>query len=677
MQRVSAKYKEIMDRPLRNRGYMAVSVGVVNQEAQASGDFTGEYEPWSDMIAPFGNDVQDVKYVTMEQNYFRVDGSMFFLPEGELAQYRKGTGVIATDVLGVVTITFPVRFAIKGLTIDFEEWCYPTRFTVQTEEKILKYSNTEKRFETTDVLGETNYIKIIPTVMVGGQQRLRISKILMGVGLNFSNKEIQSAKLTESIHSVSEELPSLNFSLIVLDKDNLFSVDDDNSFVNYLETGQRVSASVGLELDDGSIEWVEILNAPLADWKSTKGKMSFTAKDLLAFCDEAYTDGNRIHSRTLFADAEAVLTDLGLEPDEYEIDECLKDIAITNPLPELSHAECLQLIANAGRCILYQNTAGKICLKANFANVLDPDEMTVDAVGASEWSKPENILTGSNYVYADMTQNFFSLDGSMFFLPENGESYLETGFVSAEVADDFGLFQITPSITITLPAGYVYYGVIVNFDGNPPQEMVITTHRNGTLQDTVTYSDLEKRSVLNHEYRVFDQMTFTFTKASPNDRVLVNKISFGDLSDYTLKKRYMYDEPVAYREIRKKSVAVKIFSFENDEQGKPKEIEDNVHFAQPLNDTGEVIVFENQLIGTQEHAQLVAEWLGNYYANNVSYSISKFRGEPRLQAADIIHMENDYLPNLQIEISKRTFSFNGAFSGSIEARRALRMMEDK
>ena len=139
----------------------------------------------------------------------------------------------------------------------------------------------------------------------------------------------------------------------------------------------------------------------------------------------------------------------------------------------------------------------------------------------------------------------------------------------------------------------------------------------------------------------------------------------------------MYDEPVAYREIRKKSVAVKIFSFENDEQGKPKEIEDNVHFAQPLNDTGEVIVFENQLIGTQEHAQLVAEWLGNYYANNVSYSISKFRGEPRLQAADIIHMENDYLPNLQIEISKRTFSFNGVFSGSIEARRALRMMEGK
>ena len=677
MQRVSRQYKEIMDRPVRNRAFMSVSVGAVNQEAQESGEFTGEYAPWSDLIFPWGNRIPEVKYATMEQNYFRVDGSMLFLPEGEYAQYLNGIGLATADILGTVTISFPVRFAIKGLTIDFEEWCYPTSFTVQTEAKTLEYSNSGKRFTATDVLGETNYITITPTAMVGGQQRMRISNILMGVGLNFSNREIQTAKLTESVHSVSEELPSMNFSLTILDKDNMFSVDDDNSFVNFLETGQNVSASIGLELDDGSVEWVEMLNVPLSDWKSTKGKMNFTAKDIFSFMPEKYAAGNTIHSRTLYADAESVLADLGLEPDEYEIDECLKDITITNPLPEASHAECLQLIANAGRCILFQNTAGKICLKANFANVLDPDEMTVEAIGSSEWSKPVNILTGSNYVYADMTRNFFSLDGSMTFLPENGEAYLETGFVSAEVADDFGLFQSDPSISITLPAGYVYYGVLINFDGNPPQEMVITTYYNGSLQETVTYTDLDKENVLNYEYKVFDKMTFTFTKASPNDRVLVNKISFGDLSDYTLKKQDMYNEPVAYREIKKKSVSIKVFSFTTDEEGKPKEVDDSVYFTQALNDTGEAVVFENQLIGTQDHAQLIAEWLGNYYANNVSYTVSKYRGEPRLLAADIIHMENDFLPNLQIEIYKRTFSFNGVFSGSVEARRALRMMEGK
>lgn len=676
MQRVSQQYKEIMDRPVRNRAYMSVSVGVVNQEAQASGMFTGEFEPWCNKFTPFGNNAPTVKYATMEQNYFRVDGSMMFLTEGESAQYLNGTCLATVDLLGAVVVDFPVKYDIKGLTIDFEEWCYPTKFTVQTESKTLTYTNTGQRFITSDVLGETSFIKITPTEMIGGQQRTRIGNILMGVGLSFGNKEIQSAKLTDSIHSVSEELPSFDFSLTILDKDNSFSVDDDNSFVNYLETGQNVSASVGLELDDGSVEWVEMMNASLSDWKSTKGKMSFTAKDIFSFMTDKYSSGNTIHSRTLYADAEAVLNDLGFEPDQYEIDECLKDVAITNPLPEASHAECLQLIANAGRCILFQNVSGKICLKANFANVLDPDDLVVESTGASEWSKHSNILVGSQCVYADMTKNFFSLDGSMIFLPEDVDAtYQETGFVSAEVSNDFGLFQTNPSLSITLPAGYVYYGVLVNFDGNPPQEMIITTYRNGTLQDTVTYTDLSKENVLNYEYSVFDKMTFTFTKASPNDRVLVNKVSFGDLSDYTLKKQDMYAEPVAYREIKKKSVSVKVFSFQNDEEGKPQEVDDNVYVTQNLNDTGETVVFENQLISTEEHAQLVAEWLGNYYANNVSYSISKYRGEPRLQAADIIHMENDYLPNLQIEISKRTFSFNGAFSGSVEARRALRMMK--
>ena len=108
---------------------MSVSVGVVNQEAQESGEFTGEYAPWSDLIFPWSNRIPEVKYATMEQNYFRVDGSMLFLPEGEYAQYLNGIGLATADILGTVTISFPVRFAIKGLTIDFEEWCYPTSFT--------------------------------------------------------------------------------------------------------------------------------------------------------------------------------------------------------------------------------------------------------------------------------------------------------------------------------------------------------------------------------------------------------------------------------------------------------------------------------------------------------------------------------------------------------------------
>ena len=82
---------------------------------------------------------------------------------------------------------------------------------------------------------------------------------------------------------------------------------------------------------------------------------------------------------------------------------------------------------------------------------------------------------------------------------------------------------------------------------------------------------------------------------------------------------------------------------------------------------------ENQLVGTTEHAEILAEWMGNYYANNISYEV-KYRGEPRLMAGDIVHMESEKKSNVQVEVESHKLSYNGAFSGSLELRRALKMM---
>lgn len=40
---------------------------------------------------------------------------------------------------------------------------------------------------------------------------------------------------------------------------------------------------------------------------------------------------------------------------EYYIDPYLKKIIVYNPLPVVSHAEALQIIANAGRCALRED----------------------------------------------------------------------------------------------------------------------------------------------------------------------------------------------------------------------------------------------------------------------------------------------------------------------------------
>lgn len=818
---VSSNYKEIMARPIRNRAFISVGIGVVNQNAQSNASVNGNFAYWS--YGDIFNQYQSkIDYATLEDNLFKMDGSMLFLPEDNDSMQLKANGIITDDVLDTIQINFNDAYSIKGITIDFGD-VYPTKFTIITEEKTLEYDNTSDTFSASDVLGTTTYIEIKPISMIGGRQRFRIKSILMGVGLQFSNKQTKQIKISESNSPISEDLPIENVTYSFYDEENRFDVDDDNSFMDFLETMQKVKISFGVELDDGSVEWNQIATTFLKDWKNQKGVVSLSTTDRLQQMEDEYSLGYKIYTRTAYKEAETILQDAGLQPDEYIIDDYLADVILHNPMPKASHKECLQLLANACRCIIRQDETGKIIVKANFATVLDPDDLTVTTNGTASWSIPQNVVYGDNVVYAELTNNFFKMDGAMYFMPED-ENYLETSYVSEQISNEFGDFdanllpypyahttltyrgvtftdngdgsvsvsgtatggssyfqlcgynestrskilnlphgryafdinttdseniyigcdkklisdcsyigrymynmkspssitipesdigtyfpaflicvpngktangicypmltkieedgsypteyqpyQENPKLTISMPASYSYYGVNVIFDGNPPEELIIHTYKNDIRVEDVRFRYLTNTSYLMHEFSSFDKMTFEFTKAKPENRVLVNKISFGALSDYVLTKQNMLEQPIGYKEKKTKAVKVKVFSYQNNEDGDPKEIEDEVYAEKTINTVGEVKTVQNPLVDSKEQAEILAEWIANYYANNVSYDV-KYRGEPRINATDIIHMESEKKNNLQVEITKHTLQFDGSFSGELELRRALKLM---
>lgn len=667
---VSNKYKEVMSRPIRNRAYLSVGIGVINQNAQEDGVANGSFEYWSHGNV-FNANQSKVEYATLEENYMKADGNMLFVPENDEFIQLQNSGLVTSDVLGSVRIDFSEVFAIKGITLAFGS-AYPTEFTIQTAEKTLTYTNSAESFVTNDVLGDTDYIIITPTAMVGGQQRFRLKSVLMGVGLQYSNAQTKSFSHKDFVSTISEELPSESTSFSFYDENGLFDVDDESSFIDYLETMQTIKVSFGIELDDGTVEWHQVATNYLKNWKSQKGVVTLTATDRLSQMEDEYSLGNKIYTRTAYEEAESIFTDAGLQPDEYFIDDYLNDVAIANPMPIGSHKECLQLLANACRCILRQNENGRIMIQANFATVLDPDDLTVETNGTTAWSKPDNVLIGTDVVYAELTQDFLKADGSMYFLPED-ESFLQASYVSEQVADENGLFKVNPTLTISMPAAYTYFGVNVDFNGNVPSELIVHTYKSGALVESVKFTDLVQSSYLMHEFSSFDTMAFEFTKGYPQNRVLVNKISFGELSDYVLKKLDIMENPIGYKERRVKSVKVKVFTYQ-DVDGKAQEVEDSVFVERVVHAVGESKTLQNPLVSTTEHATLLAEWLGNYYGNNISYDLP-YRGEPRINAGDIIHMESEKKSNLQVEITSNDISFNGAFSGKIELRRALKMME--
>ncbi len=672
MKKVTNAFREAMSQRIRDRAFISVGIGIINTEAQNTAHFSGEYAYWSNKSLPFRNDAKYVEYATLEHSYMRADGEMLFLPKTDNDFYQVQNAPLTTkNIMGVIRIDFPQEYSIKGITLVFGRY-FPTKFKIITDAKELTYENSNTEFSTHDVLGDTTYIEIIPLSMIGGNKRFRLEKIVMGVGLTYTNNDVSSSEFEEFVNGVSNEIPYQKFNVTILDNNNVYNVDDNNSFINFLETGQRITLSYGITLDDGEVEWMQKSSMLLSDWKSQRNKMSFSATDIFATMEDEYDKGNKIYDRTAYTEALNILQDFGLEPDEYVIDDCLRDITLHNPMPKAKHRECLQLLCNATRCILFQDENGKVVIKANFANVIDPEDMQVNANGVAWWGNAKNVLYGNNNVYADLTRHFMRADGNQFFLPRDTSNVAQTtGYVTDVVSDVDGLFAENPILSIKLPAAYTYYGAYITFQGNPPKEMRVHTYQGEKLQKTFTYSNLKEKSLLNDEFNNFDRMDFEITKAYPINRILIDRISFGDLSDYTLTTDAMMESPYGYAEKKTKDVLVKIFTFENDEKGEPKEVEDSVYLKRNVNNAGEVKYCENQLISTEAHARMIAEWLGNYYANNISYDV-EYRGDPILDAADIIYMESAIVDNLQVEVEKNKLSFNGAFSGNLELRRAMR-----
>ena len=108
------------------------------------------------------------------------------------------------------------------------------------------------------------------------------------------------------------------------------NVDDVNSYINYLETGQRINCIVGLDLDDGTIEWVQQGVYYLTNWSKDGMNVKLTANDRLSFLTDTYSEGNYIHSRTLYDDFIALMQFANIGVDEYNIDDTLKNILVAN-----------------------------------------------------------------------------------------------------------------------------------------------------------------------------------------------------------------------------------------------------------------------------------------------------------------------------------------------------------
>lgn len=109
MQKVSKAYKESMKSSLRERAYIMLSFGIVNQELQAKAKLAnGNFAYFSNKENLFGEHRDDTVYATLEEGFTRVDGSMFFLPRRGSADKFYDTGLVSEKLLTQALLSTPI-----------------------------------------------------------------------------------------------------------------------------------------------------------------------------------------------------------------------------------------------------------------------------------------------------------------------------------------------------------------------------------------------------------------------------------------------------------------------------------------------------------------------------------------------------------------------------------------
>ncbi len=567
MQNVSNQYKQSIRRRERNRGYIRVVLGLYNLQAQKHAQVSKEKNDllyFSNVREPFLGGLADRIYATPEQGFSRVDGSMYFAPPVNAGYDYYNNGIVSNAILGNIYIDFGgEEYDIKGLSIDFGDY-YPVDFTIKTDRDEKSYRENDKRYwRTEDVFDKTTFIQIRPARMVNGAGRLRILRFSCGITNTFTNEEVIRYSGKEYISPICETLPSNDVRLTVANYNSYYSPDNPGSALAYMETGQEIRVAFGYDVDgNGDIEWLPEKLSYLKEWSANESEAQFTSTDIFDHMTGIYYRGTfREEGISLYDLATDVFADAGIT--NYFIDSYLKEITVRNPVPAVSHSVALQMIANAGRSVLLEDRKGMVVIYPAFV-----PEMESDADNQTWYSNAGNILKDEEKIwYATASKGFTAVDGSMKFLPGQGNDLLHTGYISESVwrkdGDAEGYWDRgTPKIILRMESTYTVFGIGIRFQKYAPEQIYINTYQDGELLEQVVVDEPGIDYRLNHDFLDFDQMELVFTKGIPNARIFVSHVTMGENTDYRLRRTHeLISAPVAVRQNKIKDISVSFHSY--------------------------------------------------------------------------------------------------------------------
>lgn len=433
MQSVSQEWKDNQNELLVGESEIELSLRITDPDAYEDATAIDNGHKYY-MNPQTGDIVSGVDYemtptLTLEQNLWILDGSGEVLDLNNIGTQRYISSASCNRnktfvSRPIIEILFSQVFTklLQGITIvwstlwneyaeEFIVTAYNGENVVAT--KTVTDNNTTKSIVYMDIQNY-DYITIEIVRWSFSYRNARIEEIVIGIDKSYSKTDLFSYSHSQSVNPLSAELPKVEVSFSLNNVDNAYNPHNPNTLSKYLIERQEIKVKYGYKIND-RIEWINGGRLYLSEWDAPQDGLTaeFIARDLLEFMQGTYY-GGMYHSEgiSLYDLAVDVLTDANLPTHndgsvKWLIDESLKDIYTNAPLPIDTHANCLQLIANAGGCVMYQDRLGILHLKPLESTVSDYAINYFNSYSKSnvELSKPLKDVSVGFYQYTIETDS--------------------------------------------------------------------------------------------------------------------------------------------------------------------------------------------------------------------------------------------------------------------------------
>lgn len=548
MKTATRAYKSQMAKLLRNHSYVGITFGNIDVSAGTDGEWVGSVLPWSKNNTLDYNHIYEDNVVTLELNRWRLNGGQTILKSNTVNDGFIGN--VMSDANGNISYemgrTFSYTHALSGITVTFdsENDEFPTDFQVVFTDE--GGSETETVSPTNATVEIPHASETVSNVVLRFRKMLpyrrpRVHTTLWGVGYSYTVDDIVNCSQSADVDPLSRRLPQEKFSFTILDYEHKFDPDNPTGVYSTINRGAPIRVAYGYELDDGTIEWLATDTYSLENKPTfSNNKVTFTGSGLLATMTNNYYRGT-LGNKSFYDMAVDVLTDAGLTPTEggtnpWDIDDSLKTMYCSMPMPIQPHAACLQMIAHACNCRLWTDDQNIIHLRPFGVTPVGVFSGTFTDDGHAWISSWDSVDYGTEseacYATLELNRWVFGTDQVI----ADPASLNPSGYASSAMSDANG--NIDASWTKTFDVLHDVPRVVITFDDvmeEYPDTVIVTYYgRDGNVIDTVTEHPDSVTYAVNTEVEDCERFTVRTTAMKiPYRRERVSRTAYFE-TDFAL-----------------------------------------------------------------------------------------------------------------------------------------------